>query len=57
MLAGRASLLFSACDRKRLMWKNGFDREESEARVVLAFVWCEIGVVYVRVEIPRNSRR
>lgn len=57
MLAGRASLLFSACDRKRLMWKNGVDREESEARVILAFVWCEIGVVYVRVEIPRNSRR
>jgi hypothetical protein len=34
--------------------KNGIDGEESEARVVRAFVWCGIGDVDIGEEIPRN---
>jgi hypothetical protein len=36
------------------VWKNGIVGEESEARVVRAFVWCGIGAVNIGEEILRN---
>ena len=54
VLAGRASLQFPACDRKRSKWKNEVDREESEDRVVRAFVWCGTEAMDFGEEILRN---
>jgi hypothetical protein len=54
VLAGRASLQFPACDRKRSKWKNEVDREESEARVVRVFVWRGIEAMGFGEETSRN---
>jgi hypothetical protein len=61
-LAARSLRVSSSTSRHRnsimsvCVWKNGVDGEESEARVVLAFIWCGIGAMVEEENEVRKRR-